>query len=406
MKKPIIATLLAGLAASARRMVSVENDAVVLDIVNAQGEAAIFELQQDGSFFIPFGEYPHKKGLQIFDNAAAQEMRAFAKSMAGRVLGMPLYIGHPDVPGRPDTNPAAPAVGWFTDISIENDGARFHTKLGPRGKEAVENAEFRFYSPNWACQRVAGGKLRPVRLKSMGLTNNPNIPVPAIANDSTQTEQTMNPELLKLLGLDAAANDGAGPTAEEIQAASIKLAARLQTAENDAARIPGLDEQIATLTTRATDAEGKVTQLENDLATARTSLSAANDAVVAARGARIDITLDRAVETGRIAEADRAARREQLVAIANDAELTTALQEIENAKPTIKTASKVTGMDRAKANIHADNDAVVRSENRRKAVEQELSAIANDLPPHERHNLAWERAAKKSPELFQDKKAD
>jgi len=137
-----------------------------------------FTLNQSNTLFIPYGKYPHSVGLQIFDRESAQLMKSAFNDAA------PAYFGHPDVPGRPDSNPAAPARGWVQGINVGDAGMTLPMKWGKEGREAINNAHFRFYSPLWDLRRISGG-VQPVRLKSIGLTNNPRIPVPPIANDSS-----------------------------------------------------------------------------------------------------------------------------------------------------------------------------------------------------------------------------
>ena len=111
----------------------------------------------------------------------------------------------------------------------------------------------------------------------MGLTNDPNIPVPALANESEtqdletqdsredeenleqETENEIMNELLIALGLE----EGATP-----EAALAKIT-ELQTAANDATeRVTELEtanDKITELETAANDAAGKVTTLEASL---------------------------------------------------------------------------------------------------------------------------------------------
>ncbi len=156
-------------------------------IANDRATGSPFVISQANSLFLPFGNFPHKAGLQKLDGESA----AFLRANFGKVditakrpvdVGVPIYFGHPDCLGRPDTNPAAPAMGWVREIQTEATGISLLTKWSPEGLAAIQNASFRFYSPNWELRRVAGG-LQPVRLISVGLTNSPGIPVPAIAND-------------------------------------------------------------------------------------------------------------------------------------------------------------------------------------------------------------------------------
>jgi hypothetical protein len=353
-------------------LVSSAND---LSIANAIGGSdAVFEVQQDGSFFVPFGKYSHEKGLQIFDKAAAEALQAAANSLLTKAAGIPIYAGHPDVKGRPDSNPAAPAYGWIDGIEIENDGAKFLHRLNKRGQEAVANADFRFYSPHWLLKKVAGG-LSPVRLLSMGLTNNPRIPVPAIANDQDHQDKTMTEAQLRAIGLEP------GATEDAIDA----RLAELGSAAND----------LVTVTARAVQAEA-------DLGAARTEIAAANDRATAARSALVDSALDRAVLSGRITEADRAPRRVELLAIENDSDLTGRLTELEKASPALP-GQQTGDLSGAREVAAAENDATARSSKRQQAVEAELTAIANDypgMPKAARYDMAWQRAQRKHPTLF------
>lgn len=376
-----IRTLLASLNS---HWLALANDAE-LSIANS-GNAAVFEIHQQAGLFVPYGDYPHEKGLQKFDRAAAESLKEAANSLLGRTVGIPIYAGHPDLPGRPDSNPAAPAYGWIADIEVSADGATFIPKWNKRGLEAIENAEFRFYSPYWLLKKVSGG-LSPVRMKSMGLTNSPRIPVPAIANDQPENQPEkkeptpMNEEILKLLSL---ANDA---TPEAIKA-RIKV--------------------LADAETELTALKPKLEKAENDLTLRTTEVAAANDRATraearatATRERLVDTTLDRVIGSGRLAESDRATRRTELLGLANDADLTTRLSELDAAAPTLKTTPVTAGLGGSgRAALAAENDAVLRSEKRQTAIAEELKAIANDVEPGTRYDLAFSRAQQKHPELF------
>lgn len=162
------------------------NDRLVA-VANDRATSSPFIVAQVDKLFIPFGNFPHAKGLQKFDRASAEILRAnFGRIdiSAGRPHspGVPIYRGHPDVPGRADSNPAAPACGWVQDIQIEAGGVSLLVKWSPEGEAEIRNGNYRFYSPHWELRRVSGG-IQPVRLISIGLTNSPAIAVPAIAND-------------------------------------------------------------------------------------------------------------------------------------------------------------------------------------------------------------------------------
>lgn len=383
------------------RILIAENDEPTMEnlvsLANAidSGES-VFEVKQQESLFIPFGEYPHPKGLQKFDAEAGQFLAQTFNSLPAKVSrlftpGVPIYKGHPDVPGRPDSNPSAPAVGWVQSVQVANDGVTLGVKWNADGQTAISDAQYRFYSPNWLLRPVKGG-IQPVKLLSVGLTNNPRIPVPAIANDDEEEKsQASDPmklsaALLKLLGF--AENDE--PTTEQIEAA-VEKGIGLIASANDTAT------QLATAQARVTELEGQLT--------------AANDATIAARGVRIDAALAGLIDSTRLEPARRDAVRAELLALANDGEISTKLEELGKAEPKLKTAAKTNGLGAAKSKlVEATNDAAERQGQIREAIATELVAIANDttksgLSENARYDLAFNRAAAKHPALFSPKAA-
>lgn len=370
------------------------NDAEALAVAaNADGGGAVFAIAQADSMFIPYGSYPHKVGVQVFDKAAAEGMIAanrgllatFGKWLTGR-NDCPVYVGHPDLPGSKDSDKKA--YGWVDGMTAEPDGMRLSVRWSAAGKELVENAHYRFYSPMWWLQKTKRGMV-PVSLKSVGLTNDPNIPVPALANESmaidaidaidSETSQetepnatTMNPELLAALGLPDTA------TPEDCLAAITALkdaAAAAKTAEDEAANA------CATAKDHAATAA-------NELATARAALSvAANHAVQAA------------VTAGQLAPVEAEAKTAELIAC-ND--LASALQDLGKLPPKIKTASTTGDLGNAKTRlVTAANDegAAARAE-RAQLVANEYERTHPGQSEGKRKRLAWERAAAKNPALF------
>ncbi len=178
-KKCRVAALIASRRAQAA--LTAHNDrSGFIAIADGSLPPSAFTVAQPDGLFVPYGEYRHAKGLQKFDRASAEMLRdGIAAAPA------PVYRGHPDVPGRADSNPAAPAVGWVNRVDVQSTGARFVVKYNGDGLRAVSEAHYRFYSPNWLLRRVPGG-IQPVKLLSIGLTNSPLIPVPSIANDRSE----------------------------------------------------------------------------------------------------------------------------------------------------------------------------------------------------------------------------
>lgn len=127
---------------------------------------------------IPFGAYDHLHGTQIFGRAdAAACVAAFNEDAAvPHFNGLPVYIGHPDVKAFQDKYRDHAAYGWIKTMVVNE--AEHSLDLGvkwtPPGSELIANEQFVYFSPMWfAAQRA--GNLHPFKIKSVGLTQEPNI---------------------------------------------------------------------------------------------------------------------------------------------------------------------------------------------------------------------------------------
>ena len=400
-----------------KSLILAANDAAQAILANAADGGSPFAILQPDGFLIPYGEFPHKVGLQIFDRAAAEEMVAnhngmLSKLMSwarGKAASYPVYVGHPDLPGSKDTDKRA--YGWIEGMAAENDGLRLQVKWSDAGRELVENAHFKFYSPLWWTKPVKRGVVRPVSLKSMGLTNDPNIPVPALANEvdegnaetlktemlkgeeeeSQQTNDDMK-ELLLALGLEE------GATMEDALA---KIAELKKPAENyDPEAMKKAEDEKAKAEADKVKAEGEKVAAEN-------SLTAANKKIVSLEAflsAAANNAVDAAVTAGKITMAEREAKVTELLA-AND--FATALQDLGKLDAKVKTTSVTGNLGGEKSKlVMASNDAsaAARAE-RATLVENEFQNTNPTLSLGARKRLAWERAQKKNPELFGKKES-
>ncbi|MDR2201121.1 MAG: phage protease [Puniceicoccales bacterium] len=136
---------------------------------------------------VEYGDHPHGEGIQRVTQEAAMEMQRKFRSLRARLArkfgGVPIYIGHPDdenfahLPGHDDTR----SYAWVQDIEARDDGIWILPKWSEAGEIMIRNSFFRFLSPRWE-MKYEDGVLVPIRLISVGLTNHPNIPGDAIAN--------------------------------------------------------------------------------------------------------------------------------------------------------------------------------------------------------------------------------
>lgn len=110
----------------------------------------------------------------------------------GRLFGgVPFYVGHPDLPGASELADRK-AYGWVMQLEAREDGLYAHAKWSDAGLDLLKNAHFKYLSPYWEAKEIGSENsrrvFRPVALLSVGLTNQPNIPVKPLANQSSGPE--------------------------------------------------------------------------------------------------------------------------------------------------------------------------------------------------------------------------
>jgi len=176
-----------------------ETPSATADLKTIAAANEFSEVQKD-SLFIPFGEYPvtvqdpsnNRKAecLQVFDLVAANEISNQLSGLKGVIAGalrlLPIYIGHPDVPQFAEKYKDSKAYGWITGVNaITDKGIELSVKWSRAGEELIEQGHYMFYSPYWLMRPIGVVnsilRARPGILRSIGLTNQPAIPVPAIA---------------------------------------------------------------------------------------------------------------------------------------------------------------------------------------------------------------------------------
>jgi hypothetical protein len=161
----------------------------------------------------PFGDFGNRTGntrvIQRFRKEDADQICNSFNGAARKVLqpfGMPFYIGHPDhaafsgKPGHTDTR----SYGRGKEMVVRHDAACAGCKAfanaqgndaapcpehglfvkmhwNPDGEHLLSNESFHGHSVNWAAMPdgMEGGVqvYRPIKVKSAGFTNEPNIPV-------------------------------------------------------------------------------------------------------------------------------------------------------------------------------------------------------------------------------------
>ena len=329
--------------------------------------------------FIPFGEWNYDgQSRQRLDRAHGEKI---ANELNARVAkgdpGIPVYQGHPDVPALASKYPDKGALGWITRIELVNESP--DGRAVPGLALTVEwdrdpGRGFRWFSPYWLANSRDGGTYIVDEIASIGLVNNPNIPEFRLANEAEDTAkqgETMEldiEELKKLFGLPPEAE------AKDLMDAIRTAAAAKQ--ERDIALEKEHQAEAARDLEKA-DKEKLEVELENE----KKAHAATKDALANEKAVRADAAIDVAVRERRIGESARETWKTRLVN-----EGAPAYAALANEKP-LPTRDASKGL----ANECGEQ---TDSEKRK--------AMVNEIMDKEKvdYDTAWQRAARRSPELF------
>ena len=267
----------------------------------------------------PYGRFRHAYGTQLFEKSDAETICNEFKSplnILGRVMGLPWYIGHPDHKAFADKYKDTRAYGRVKELAAREDGLYGKVKFNDDGKKLLADEAFHGHSVNWMFKKVAGF-IRPTALKSVGFTNEPNIPtMPLAAANEEEVKAEPGDEWSKLR-----------PSLVE----KLKLAADAtgDVIVNRIAELQGVADQAAAN-------ETTVTKASEDLAAANEQIKKLTDDFAAERKERTKLILDHAITSGALPVAQRGQWEESL---AN--EFTAELPKLQALKPRMNTQSQV-----------------------------------------------------------------
>jgi len=349
-----------------------------------------FHVLQDG-LFIPFGDFDHEVGIQRWDEAAANELLADLRADSA---GRPVYRGHPDGTDLAQLWPDRDAKGWIADgeITVYNAqrGVKFRPRYNADGVDIVENAKLKFPSPFWHMRLVGHAEngrpiARPDRLISMGLVNNPNIPVPAVANSEAQPNR-------KPSGPESAANQE-DPMREKL----IQMLQALGMEPPADATDDALLEMLQGKVTAAVATANEATQTaEEEKAKAESEKTNAANARKLAAGALVD----RAIVEGKLPKA----KRDEMIG-KFDANFAAANSALEVLQPVIPLGpARSAGVAARNANVQAQNleAANARQEFKGKVEVEEhrLRGTMSAANGQRIHDLAWENVRRAHQDLY------
>lgn len=195
-----------------------------------------------------------------------------------RTADIPVDWEHATHKKAPQGDPA-PASGWVVELALNGQhGVNGRIEWTPSGATSVTSREYRYISPAFRFDPATG---EITSFLSVGLTNKPNLELPALNAEHHDTkEESMDFKLavLAALGIAATATD-----TDALNAINTLKADR-DTALNSAANppldkfVPKADYDLAL--NRATDAEGKLA--EQAKTTLETAINTEIDAALAA----------------------------------------------------------------------------------------------------------------------------
>lgn len=150
----------------------------------------------------PFGKFQHSLGEQVFipDDAQAimktfvPRKRSFFGSIKG---GVPIYVGHPDLVKQ---KVKAEIFGWVHALEVKSQALWARVTWTPKGQQ-IKGEVLKYVSPLWELEKI-NEELHPRKLRSLGLTNKPNIPtLPIGSKPQSDDELKQIKEQVHALGI-------------------------------------------------------------------------------------------------------------------------------------------------------------------------------------------------------------
>lgn len=169
------------------------------------GIAICFEIAADGALpeslmLVPPGATVQGRDGRSWNNP---DPSAIIRFFQERGLKIPIDIEHATELLAPGGNPA-PATGWCVELESKEDGSVWaKVEWNVKGAALVTNREYSYYSPAYFYNRKT---MDIIGVKSVGLTNTPNLNIPAL-NSEQHKEDFMLKKLIALLGLSETATE-------------------------------------------------------------------------------------------------------------------------------------------------------------------------------------------------------
>ena len=259
-----------------------------------------FEFDPAKPLCIVYGVYPHRKsGMnQVVNEASADAIAGqIAAAQVAGAPGLPIYVGHPDVPELAPKYPDKTAHGWI--VSLQKDVTGF--MLQPEWVDAPKPGEFIYFSPYFLGTDLSKTATHVDEMKSVGLTNSPNstkFKLPNEAGDSEGDPSNKQPD---------AGSPRPPNTKDKAMNKLLALLGLLDTATEDEAVVAA-----QAIITERDDLKRKLQEQEAETATANTGCETAKKDLANEREAHIALTLDCAMRDGKVTPATKPVWAERL----------------------------------------------------------------------------------------------
>jgi len=206
---------------------------------------------------IPAGAVDGRDG-RSWNNSRPESILAHFAQLA---CDLPIDINHSTELKAPKGEPA-PAIGWVMELEDRNGAIWGRVEWNATGKQLVGERAYRYLSPVIIYQPSSG---TIVGLTSVGITNRPNLQLPALNHEQgaePQEENTMLKALLAALALPETATEA--EAVAKVKTLQGELTTAMNRADNPSLEkfVPRADFDAALA--KATNAEQKLAQIKTE----------------------------------------------------------------------------------------------------------------------------------------------
>ena len=252
-----------------------------------------FEFDPAKPLCIVYGVYPHRKsGMnQVVNEASADAIAGqIAAAQVAGAPGLPVYVGHPDVPELAPKYPDKSAHGWI--VSLQKDSTGF--MLQPEWVAAPKPGEFIYFSPYFLGTDQTKTSTHIDEMRSVALTNNPNSTKFRLPNEAGDSEDDYN------VNADKGGSSRPSDKGTTHMTKILALLGLLETATEDEA-VTAINAIIA----ERDDLKRKLEESTAVTEAANTACAIAKKDLANERDSRIGLMLDCAIRDGKVSPATK-----------------------------------------------------------------------------------------------------